>query len=260
MIRKTLKFIFLIILANLIINQGIAQESSDSLQLFYGRLITEDNKPVALAHVINVNMKIGVASDTLGYFKIWVYPGNTLNLSAIGFEFLEYTLSGRIPDTLTSIILHRRFYEIPEVSITYFGTYKDFEYKVLNLKLKDENVINELVLKQLPRVEDPQPYEPNLGNPISLLYNMLSREGKSQRKYMEIKEQEPLLRKAEAKYNREIVKNITGLDGMELNEFMDTLNFSDTYIINTSEYVLYGEILKRFEGFKKRRDLSEDTE
>jgi len=208
LIRKTLKFIFLIILANLIINQGIAQESSDSLQLFYGRLITEDNKPVALAHVINVNMKIGVASDTLGYFKIWVYPGNTLNLSAIGFEFLEYTLSGRIPDTLTSIILHRRFYEIPEVSITYFGTYKDFEYKVLNLKLKDENIINELVLKQLPRVD----------NPISLLYNMLSREGKSQRKYMEIKEQEPLLRKAEAKYNREIVKNITGLDGMELNE------------------------------------------
>jgi hypothetical protein len=156
--------------------------------------------------------------------------------------------------------LQRKYYEIPEVSISYFGTYKDFEFKVLNLKLENDNKINELVLKELPKLENPKPYEPTLGSPISLLYDLLSHEGKSRRKYLEIKEEEPRKLKIEAKYNREIVKNITGLDGQDLKEFMDTCKFSDDYLLTTSDYLLYAEIIRKLGVFKKTKKLSEDKE
>ncbi|OFX88351.1 MAG: hypothetical protein A2W99_07725 [Bacteroidetes bacterium GWF2_33_16] len=256
MINSTLKIICITIVFAFHFNQSFGQENTTSRFLFSGQIITEGVRPVALAHIINVNSKTGMASDTLGYFKMWVSENDILNISAIGFEFIEYHVSLVHSDSLIEIYLNRRAYEIPEVSISYFGTYKDFEYKVLNFKIKDENIINELVLKELPRVENPKPYEPTLGSPISLLYDLLSHEGKSRRKYMALKEEEPLKLKIEAKYNREIVKNITGLEGQDLKEFMDTCNFSDSFILNTSEYSLYAEILKKFEGFKKTQKSS----
>lgn len=226
--------------------------------LFYGQVISTDNKPVALAHIINIGTKTGIASDTLGFFKIWVNKSDMLNISAIGFEYLEYLISEVNPDSLLQIKLKRRIYEIPEVAISYFGTYKDFEFKVLNLKLEDKNKINEQLLKDLPVVENPKPFEPNLGSPISLLYDLLSHEGKSRRKYVELMEEHPKKLKVEAKYNRDIVKNITGLDGQDLGQFMDSCGFSDVYILNTSDYLLYAEIAKLFEDYKKRQKLTED--
>ena len=228
--------------------------------LFYGQVVSEDFKPVALAHIINIETKRGVASDTLGYFKIWVKANDILNVSAIGFDYYEYGVPELVPENLVLIPLRRKFYIIPEVSISYFGTYKDFEYKVLNLKLKDDNAINDLVLKELPRVENPIPYEPTLGSPISLLYDLLSKEGKSKRKYLELKEEEAIKLQIETKYNREIVKNITGLEGDKLKEFMDTCNFSDTFLLNTSEYLIYAEILRRLDNFKKNNKINNSIE
>lgn len=251
---------FIIVLLTLLPNWVSSQELQDSSKLIYGQVVTEGNRPVSLAHIINMDYKTGIASDTLGYFKILVRPKNTLILSAIGFEFTEYQVAEKIPDTLIKIIIKRKVYELPEVTITYFGTYKDFKYKVINLKLIDENKINIQVLKDLPRLENPIPYEPNLGNPISLLYDQFSREGKSRRKYMEIKEEEPIKKKAEAVYNREIVKNLTGLDGEELDEFMKSCNYSYSYIINTNDYLFYAEIMQKAEAFKKRNKKAEVTD
>ncbi|HAN19928.1 MAG: hypothetical protein A2X13_11085 [Bacteroidetes bacterium GWC2_33_15] len=257
--KITLKFIIPAILIITIESQLKAQEP-DSMVMFYGQIVGEDSKPIALAHIINIDSKRGIVSDTLGFFKIHVKPNHILNLSAIGFEYTEYQIPRTIPDTIIRISLKRKFYEIPEVSISYLGTYKDFEYKVVHLDLPDINIINELVLKELPRIENPVPYEPTLGSPISLLYDMFSKEGKSRRKYNELKEREPAQLEIESKFNREIVKNITGLDGEELREFMDSCNFSDTFILNTSEYIIYSHILRNFEAFKKNKEVKVKTE
>ncbi|MGE0089480.1 MAG: carboxypeptidase-like regulatory domain-containing protein [Bacteroidales bacterium] len=235
-----------------------SQNVQDTSILIHGQVVTEDNRPVSLAHIINIDYKTGIATDTLGFFKIWVKPTNTLVVSAIGFEFTEYTIPLNITETKIIIKVKRKIYELPEVSITYFGTYKDFKYKVVNLKLKDENKINMQVLKDLPKVENPVPYEPTLGSPISLLYDAFSKEGKSRRKYMEIKAEEPIKLKAEAKYNREIVKNLTGLFGTELDEFMKSCNYSYSFILSLSDYDLYREIISKSEEFKKRNKKPED--
>jgi hypothetical protein len=260
LINQTLRKAFLLAICVFYITQIFCQDNENSRFLLQGEIISEEGKHIALAHIIDITSKTGVASDTLGYFKIWVNANNVLNISAIGFEHLEYNVESAKPDSLFKIVLQRKYYEIPEVSISYFGTYKDFEFKVLNLKLENNNKINELVLKELPKLENPKPYEPTLGSPISYLYDLLSHEGKSRRKYLEIKEEEPRKLKIEAKYNREIVKNITGLDGQELKEFMDTCNFSDAYLLATSDYLLYAEIIKKLDAFKKRNKIPEGNQ
>jgi len=254
----TFKNIFWVVITLLVVSQVRAQES-ESLAIFYGQVVTDDNKPIALAHIININTKRGIVSDTLGFFKMNINPNDILNISAIGFEYFEYQIPEIISNEYYRIHLKRKYYQIPEVTVKYFGTYKDFEYKVVHLKLEDKNAINESIRKTLPHIENPVPYEPTLGSPVSLLYDIFSKEGKSRRKYQEIMKNEPIKKQIELKYNTDIVKNITGLEGDELKEFMDTCNFTDEYILNTSDYIIYSTIFRNYENFKKSRIKQNDS-
>ena len=137
MVPNLYKKLLIIISFCLIIFSSYGQKA-DSLYYLSGQVISKQgNYPVALAHVINTTQRWGVVADTLVYFSIWVKPEDSLNVSAIGFDFNEYKVTGFLRDTLVSIKLQSRYYEILAVSISYLGTYKQFEQKVLDLELPD---------------------------------------------------------------------------------------------------------------------------
>ena len=230
-----------------------AQEN-DSLFYYRGQIISKDGKyPVALAHVINLKKKCGVIADTTGYFEIWVMPGDTLNISAIGFDFLELPVPVKYKDTTIDIYLQNRYYEIPEVSITYLGTYKDFEYKVLNLELPGTG-INGQVEKLFKHVDlPPLVMGSAITGPASLIYVLFSKEAKAIKKYLELSEEGVVKDKVRVRYNEYIVKNLTGLVGVEAFEFMKFCNFQDKYILSIDDYNLYSEIYLRFKAFKKSK-------
>ncbi|MCK5029695.1 MAG: hypothetical protein KAR57_08670 [Bacteroidales bacterium] len=257
---KTLKTYSLFLLINLSMFSLFAQES-DSLYYFSGQVISIEGKyPVALAHVINIDKRWGVVADTLGYFEIWVNPGDTLNITAIGFDYLEYGVDGIIKDSLVHIHLQSRYYEIPEVAISYLGTYKNFEYKVLNLKLP-ETGINPEFEKLFKHVEAPPlVVEPVITSPASLIYVLFSKEAKDIKKYLKLTEEGKVKEEVHFRYNEHIIRNLTGLSGEEAYEFMQFCDFQDKYILSIDDYNLFSEILLRFEAFKKSKDDSEKTE
>ncbi|MFW5720939.1 MAG: hypothetical protein ACOCWW_00985 [Bacteroidota bacterium] len=243
-------FILLLIL----VTSKLNAQNSDNSYYFYGKILSlERQYPIAFAHIINISARKGTVSDSLGNFEAWVNPGDTLNISAIGFEHTEYVVPEINPDTVVKIVLVNKSYEIPEVSITYLGTYKDFEYKVVNLELPDENKINPEAEKLFNYVELEYPLveEPNITSPASLIYSVFSKEAKAIKKYLEVKRKDEKRENVEEKYNIHVIKNLTGLEGVEAKEFMDYCNFSDEYIASISEYNLYSEIMLRFEAFKK---------
>jgi len=247
-------FFLLLLLAYV---QGHGQ-TSDSSYYLYGKVLSlEKRYPVAFAHVINVNVQKGVVTDSLGNFETWVNPNDVLNISAIGFEHREYKVPVQNPDSVVEIILVNKTYAIPEVSISYLGTYREFKQKVLDLDLSDENKLNPQINKifnhveiEYPLVEDPAA---SILSPISLLYSAFSKEAKAVKKYLDVKERADV----KEKYNITIVKNLTGLEGLEAKEFMDFCNFTDDYVRSVTEYELYAEIKKQYEEFKEDQEQIE---
>jgi hypothetical protein len=238
---------------------GFAQES-DSVMYFSGKIeSTEGNYPVALAHIINLNQHWMVKADTTGLFRIWVEQGDTLHISAIGFEYLEYIINSINFDSIATILLKNKSYEIPEVIISSLGSYKDFKYKVLNLELP-ETGINPQVEKLFKYVEIQTEIRPVITSPASLIYYMFSKDAKELKKYFEIIENQDKVKELDRRYNAHIIQNLTGLQGMEAVKFMDFCNFQDLYILSISDYNLYSDIMMRFEVYKKNMNSSEMPE
>lgn len=235
-------------------------QDNDSLFYFTGQVLSKDGKyPVAMAHVINVDKKWGVVADTLGYFNIWVKPLDTLNISAIGFDYFEYGISEIIKDSLVKIALQNRYYEIPEVSISYLGTYKEFEYKVVHLKLP-EIKLHPQIEGIIKHVDFPLVMKPTITSPASLIYSLFSKDAKSIKKYLKLTEHQEEVDEVRERYNEDVIYNLTGLTGLEAQGFMKFCNFQDAYILSIDDYNLYSEVLLRFESYKKSKQDSLKSE
>jgi hypothetical protein len=233
----------------------------DSLYYFSGQVLSKQgNYPVALAHIINTTQGWGVVADTLGHFNIWVKPDDSLNVSAIGFDYNEYNVRGFLNDSLVKIKLESRYYEIPEVAISYLGTYKQFEQKVLNLELPDLG-INPEFEKLFKHVEPPPLFvEPRVTSPASLIYVLFSKDAKDKKKYAELVKEDKVKSRVRERYNEHIIRNLTGLSGKKASQFMDFCDFKDEYILSIDDYNLYSEILLRFEAYKKEEEDSLKSE
>lgn len=231
-------------------------QQSDSLYLMSGQVVGQDNvSPVSFAHIVNVDQKWGVVSDTLGFFNIWAVSGDTLNVSAIGYHYKEFKVED-FSDTLVKIPVENRIYEIREAKISYLGTYKDFEYKVVHLELPDLG-INPAVGNIFNYVEPPPLFvEPTVTSPASLMYVLFSKDAKDKKKYIELEKETKIKNGVRERYNKEIVKKITGLEDLEAQRFMKFCGFKDEYILSIDDYNLYSEILLRLDAFKKHQQDS----
>jgi hypothetical protein len=245
----------------IILSQLAYSQKKDSTIHFFGNLYDADTfKPIRNAHIININNNRATISDTLGNFDIRLNPGDSLKISSIGYrqKFYQYTGEWK-NDVFESIPLKERIYEISEVEITPWGTYEEFKERFLNLDRETpREKIHPLAwdfLKERP--EEVEPIEPGISSPISMIYNLLSQEGKERRKYQEIKKKEPREKKINSKFNREIVGNLTGLEGEKLDRFMEFCNFTDEYILNTREYFILERVKRKYKQFMKVDSLNQ---
>lgn len=255
---KPNRIITLTVIALSLLGKTYAQTEfriNDTIQNINFRIIdAQTQDPVGLAHVINITKRVGVISDLLGYLNIPVYFGDSIRISAIGYNNKELLNWGQYKsDTIFySIKLIPTIYEIKEVKISRFSTYERFLREVINLKIpknKEElqldrlhgyffRIINGMDLKNLP----------NTTSGISFGKDWYVKQNE---KLAEMLEKERDRRIIDRKYNPGIVQNLTGLTGDELYKFIATLGFDDVFIIKSSDYEIREEITKRFKNYKK---------
>ncbi len=242
------------------LSQIVYSQKSDSTIHFFGNLVgAESFKPVKYAHIININNGRATISDTLGNFDIRLRPGDSLKITSIGYQSKIYKYTGEWKNVVfESIPLQERVYEISKVEITPWGTYEDFKNKFLNLDMETPRErLHPLVFEDLPQLpDDTEPVEPGITSPISMIYNLFSKEAKARQKYQELKDRESIEKKIEEKFNRETVSNLTGLEGEKLDKFMEFCNFNDAYILNTREYFILERVKKKYKQFMKLDSLN----
>lgn len=241
----------------------LAEAQQSQTTLFTARLEnTEDKTPVSYATVFNKTTNHTVFSDSLGYFSINVKTGDTLFISRIGFYHQELITTEALlkQKKVHFIEMNPRSYDLKTVTINNdWGTYEEFKYKIIHTPApKPKNQINPNVFRGLnnePVIIKEQASIP-LGSPVTALYMLLSKEGKTLRKLEKLKEEEQKTLSYNDKYNSAIVSRLTGLKEWELEKFMKYCNPDINFIMNSTEVDITAKILECFKNYNTEKDTN----
>ncbi|MBQ9434833.1 MAG: hypothetical protein IJU33_01745 [Bacteroidales bacterium] len=192
--------------------------------------------PVAGAHVYNTKTGKYVFTDKEGKFSIMASVNDTLIISKSIYRQLIVPLNSRqYSKKNEDYFLYYKAVILKEVKVYALNpSYEGFKRDLIGVKLPDayrkiegielskEDKLNAELAHSGPNVLRNTPLE----HPITMLYNMFSRKAKMQRLYNELVENEDEIDQLQMKYNRDLVHQITGLEGDALMEFMVFCRFS----------------------------------
>ena len=231
--------------------------AEDSVIYFHARLVDSlSSEPVQLAHVVNTNFSLATITDTLGYFRIRANPGDTIQISAIGYTVTQYILDDYTTGegTFTTLYIKPFVYSIKQVSVNQLGSYDQFKQKFLRLTASDlPKGLHPSVMKDLNEDLEGVGYSgpQAIASPVTYFYMLWSKEGKSNRKLAEWMKQDEFADEIDYKFNAAMVSRVTGYEGPELNEFMEFCNFSRKFLLDANDYSIVEVILNKQKIYSK---------
>lgn len=248
--------LFMLLIVERPVHAQVYESLDDTTVYFKARVIDSlTRKPVAFAHIINTTRRWATISDTLGYFYIRTSPGEQLQLTAIGFAASKLTIGYSIlrSPLIHDILLQPIIYYIEAVRVNPLGSYDQFKQRFITVKLPESVYqIHPSVLQEIDEGSDTlDMLIMPIMSPVTALYNLFSKEGKSKRKLQKLLEQEEFERQIDFKYSPDIVSHITGYTGFDLYEFMEFCSFRQDFLLNATYYEITQAILVKQREFEK---------
>ena len=117
----------------------LAQEHSGSI-IFKGKVVgVRTSEFLPNAYVYNANSGRGALTDDLGNFVLYVYPGDSLTFSYVGFK-KKYYIVPRILEPVQTGIIHmaEESKMLAEVKVYPYSTEEDFKKAFMDMKLENE--------------------------------------------------------------------------------------------------------------------------
>ncbi|HEX3008078.1 MAG TPA: hypothetical protein VHO90_10730 [Bacteroidales bacterium] len=96
-----------------------------------------------------------------------------------------------------------------------------------------------------------------LGSPVTALYNLASKEGKSMRKLAKEQEKDRDVESYKDKYSPDVVSRLTGLKDLELEKFMKYCSISVNLIKESTEYDIAALILEYYRKYKIEQEAKD---
>ena len=209
-----------------------AQQKKYSARVFDG--ITY--QPLSGASVYNMNTQKFAFTDKSGRFTIDLSLNDTLIISKSTYRQHVAVIDQKLFYGFEDFFLYYKATMLKEVTIIGINpSYEGFKKDIVTLELPDYyKRVEEAQLSEWQRAN--ATYKPNgnilsLGggatmSPITFLYDKYSHKGKMSRLYNEMLSYEDEMERIQQKYNRDIVSEITGLQGDELLDFMMYCRFN----------------------------------
>jgi hypothetical protein len=243
---------------------GQLQTSLDGLVLSGETLFALEN-----VNIQNISRRTLTTSNRDGIFTIYAAESDTLKFTAIGFK--DHII--RVREVLNDpnafvVVMIPTVYALTEVTINPLGTYQQFKWKVLALKLPpaiDYMAMLRMekpVIPLIPREYDYRKvFRPGAAifHPVSYLYTRFNKEERAKVEYYRfLYEEWPVIKAVEAKYNGGRVTAITGLEGDSLMMFIQFCNFERNYLYATTEYDIGEAVLEKLKEFRKNKQIRSD--
>lgn len=256
------KFLFILgILGCLMAVQ--AQQKKYSARVFDG--ITY--QPLSGASIYNVNTKKFAFTDKNGRFEINLSLNDTLIISKSIYRQLVTVIDQKLFYGFEDFFLYYKATMLKEVTIIGINpSYEGFKKDIVTLELPEYYKRAEDV--HLSEMQKANAVYKDGGNilslggsvtmsPISFLYDKYSRKSKMNRLYNEMLSYEDEVERVQQKYNRDIVSDLTGLQGDELLEFMMYCRFSYYDLVRWSDEQIREKIRTNYFNYQYDKIVDE---
>ncbi len=233
---RTILLTIFIILSNLI----FAQQNEIKVN---AKIVDENNNPVPFADIAFRRLQLGFSANKEGFFTTKMLQSDSLLILKKGHVPTKLTFKDSVFRTEYTVvlILPRTPLELTEVQISAIRTHQQIRQE-----------INKLYVKNTDLNPDARP----LTNPLSYLYELLSKREKEKRFASQLETEEAkriVLKDLFRLYNN---YNIIDLDEDEYDRFISYLNMPYSFLQQTSDYDLAVSIKRMFAGYSKDKSSS----
>ncbi len=238
--------------------QSIFKSQKTITGTFYDQATGE---PVPFANVFNESLRNWSLAKENGEFVVSVNPGDTLAVTSIGYLGQVILATDENLDKNLRIALTPRQYNIDEIQVVGYRNYSDFKkaFEKLEIDKTQEQQLSERLkmegTKEAIDAEYNKNAEEKLANPGFSMSFGSSTSIPSVRVILDgLKKKDEIQYQIDLKFNREIVSNLTHLEGDELTNFIGYCNFSTKYLQNASEYEIVEMIMRKLRSYKVEID------
>lgn len=217
-------------------------------------------QPLENACVHNMSTGLMVFSDGGGNYALMVSEHDTIAISRVGFNMEVLVVNDSIIDARGNYFIRLLMKSIMLKNFTVYAMkpyplfVKDLAKKsarekvdVQGITLTDEEKANAVPRSEQGNLLANTP----LAHPISFLYEKFSRKARLNRTYKELVANEDEVMRMAEKYNPEVVKRITHLQGTEVDEFMLFCGFSYYTLAMATEVEIEQMIAKKYIEYKQ---------
>lgn len=240
-----------------------AQQKKYSARVFDG--ITY--QPLAGASVYNVSTQKFAFTDKNGRFEINLSLNDTLIISKSIYRQLVTVIDQKLFYGYEDFFLYYKATMLKEVTIIGINpSYEGFKKDIVTLQLPEYyKRMDETQLSEWQKANATYKDGGNilsLGgsvtmSPISYLYDKYSHKGKMNRLYNEMLSYEDEVERIQMKYNRELVSELTGLQGDELLKFMMYCHFNYYDLVRWSDEQIREKIRSNFFNYQYDKIVDE---
>ncbi len=210
----------------------------------------ERKSPIKGARAYNLNAKAGSITGANGLFFIWASIGDSIRLSAKGYNTRTILCQGMSKDSIYYLFTDPAYVtQLDEVVVE--GKRPEQMKREIKELLTEAPETNKFDYSGLI-ANNSSPGSVGAGLSLSAIYDYFSKSGKDQRKANILEQQSRYKYYAQWRVNAKLVGRLTGLEGNDLIWFMNTLKLDDMYVLRASDYELNATILRYFEKWKEK--------
>ena len=180
----------------------------------------ETREPIPYVHILNTKDQKGTVSNTQGRFWITIEEGDSLLLSAIGFDKYVFTLKDNIEtgQLLLTIELNKSTMELQPVKVFAFKNEEGLKQALKGAKIPLEEPDSKIELpgfyygpKKKPKDLQFESNQITLTGPFSLLEGKWSKRVKEKMRLKNYESQYQYHKLIKTKFNEDVIIELTGL-------------------------------------------------
>jgi hypothetical protein len=215
-----------------------------------GYMIDESTfEAVPLANILISNTQTRYISNRSGMFHINITTSDTIYITGIGYGQKKFIGSEIIPqnhDDTIRIYLRPTVYKLKEVMVTN-NHKRDSIARLAAEYLKTDPLQN-----NYDRIIN----RPKGGfmSPLTAMYEAWSKNGLEMQKFEDFLHYAEMQKEVDKRYNRKVIKQISGLDETDLDDFILFCKIDRQFILSSPDYDLYLAIKECADNFKGRKN------
>ena len=230
---------------------GQSLPADEPIQLS-GVIVNEADEPLPFVTVTNLATQQGVVSNEEGFFYLTFPAQDTLQLSAVNYEAYQLYFGDTAQATNydLKVRLSEKTYQLENVTVFAFKNEASFKRAVL--ALDDVPAEPEKIIVPGSYQGEPVRKKASVASPLSFIYDRFSKRAKYERQVQQARQDAAYQKTLAKKYNRDMVKKITGLADDRLDAFMLYCQFKDAFIERSNEYDIIVAINRCYRNFEGR--------